>query len=86
MVRVATDDSGGLSNQRQLHDWLASIFLRNVLGHARTFTGKDVSKQTGIVKLVEEPFDRSDVERFLVVAPENLVPGNGRAVKQDLAA
>src|SRR5690242_16052670 len=50
----------------------------------RPLAVEDVRQQTRIVKLVEEPFDRRDIERLLVVTPENLVPRNGRAVEQAL--
>ena len=42
------------------------------------------ASKPGIVKLIEEPLDRRNVECFLVVTPEDLVPGNGRAVEQTL--
>src|SRR6266850_117132 len=48
----------------------------------RSLAGKDVREQPGIIELIEEPFDWSDVESVLVISPKDLVPGGGRAIEQ----
>src|SRR5947209_37580 len=50
------------------------------------FAGENVAKQAGIIKLIEEPFDRRDIECVSVVAPQDLIPGGGRSVEQTLGS
>src|SRR5437588_13089075 len=71
----------GAAGERQFHNRLTPIFLRNVLRHVRTLAGENIGEQSGIIKLIEEPFDWCDVESVMVIPPKNLIPRRGRAVE-----
>src|SRR5262249_30575092 len=68
---------------RKIDDWLSPVFLRHVPRGSRAFTRRDVGEQTGVEELVEEDFDRRDVEDVVWrEAPEYLSPCARRPVEQ----